>query len=183
VFSKEIEMGVKYIENTGRNVLFVGGKMIPPGEGREVDERLLPPELRDPAPEPAAPAEPSIAQLLVELLKGSVKVVVAKLPELSGDALAMVEAIEAGDGTPRKTVLEAVRAEQLRRAESAMEADAKAKADEAAFQAEIEAAYQKQLATLSADELAAIGEEGKARLRDQAELEALADRAERGAGV
>ena len=176
-------MGMKYIENTGSNVMFVGGKMIPPGEGREVDERLLPPELRDPAPAPAAPAEPSMAQLLAELLKGPVKAVVAKLPELSGDALAMAEAIEAGDDTPRKTVLEAVRAEQLKRAQAALDAEAQARADEAEFQAEIEAAYQKQLATLSADELAAIGEEGKARLRDQAELEAVADRAERGAGV
>lgn len=176
-------MGFKYIENTGRNVMFVGGKMIPPGEGREVDERLLPPELRDPPPQPEAPAAPGIAEQLVALLKGNVKEVTAALAGLSGDALAMVEAIEASDGTPRKTVLEAVRAEQLKRAQDALDADAKAAADELAFQAEIDAAYQKQLAALTAEELQAIGEEGKARLRGQAELEALADRAERGAGV
>ena len=43
-------MPTKYIENTTANNLFVGGKMIPPGEGRDIDTSLLPPEHRDAAP-------------------------------------------------------------------------------------------------------------------------------------
>lgn len=165
-------MGLKYVENTGRNVMFVGGKMIPPGEGREVDERLLPPELRDPAPATAAPVEPSMAELLQKLLKGNAKSVVAALPDLSADALAMVEQIEGSDGSSRKTVVEAVRAEQLKRAQAALDVQA----EQAAFAAQVEAAYQAQLALLSPQELAAIGEEGHARLRDQATLDVQAAR-------
>jgi hypothetical protein len=171
-------MGLKYVENTGRNVIFVGGKMIPPGEGRDVDEGLLPAELRDPAPAPAGPVEPSMAELLAELLKGNVKAVVAELPGLSADALAMVEQIEGSDGSPRKTVLEAVRDEQLKRADAALDADAAQKA----FEANVEAAYQAHLAELTPEELEAIGEDGKARLRDQAELDVL-DKADKGEQV
>ena len=40
-------MPTKYIENTTRESIFVGGKLIAPGDGRDIDISLLPPEHHD----------------------------------------------------------------------------------------------------------------------------------------
>lgn len=170
-------MGLKYIENTGRNVMFVGGKLIPPGEGREVDELLLPPELLDSPVAVAAAADPSVAQLVAELLKGNVAAVKAELASLTGEALGLVEIIESGSETPRKGVLEALKAERLRRASEALDgaqADGGQDEAQAAFDAAVQAAYQKQLDALTPEQLAALGEEGHAVLRAQAQLDVAA---------
>lgn len=171
-------MGLKYIENTGRNVMFVGGKLIPPGEGREVDELLLPPELQDSPVVVAATADPSVAQRVAELLKGNVKTVVAELVALTGEALDLVETIEGGADAPRKGVLAAVKAERLRRASEKLDggqADGGQDQAQAAFDAAVQAAYQKQLDALTPEQLAALGEAEHAKLREQAELDVLAD--------
>lgn len=175
-------MGLKYVENTGRNVMFVGGKLIPPGEGREVDELLLPPELQDSPVAVAAAADPSVAQLVAELLKGNVKTVVAELVALTGEALDLVETIEGGAEAPRKGVLAAVKAERLRRASEKLDggqgdggqADGGQDEAQAAFDAAVQAAYQKQLDALTPEQLAALGEEGHAVLRAQAQLDVAA---------
>jgi hypothetical protein len=162
---------VQYIENTGRNVMFVGGKLIPPGEGRHIDVADTAPELSDARPAPVAAAGPTLAQLIADMLKGNVKSVAAHLPQLTGEALDLVVTIEGADGTPRKSLLDAVAAEQLKRANARLDADQA----QAEFEALVQAAYQQQLDALTADELAAIGEEGRTRLMDQARLEMQAD--------
>ena len=174
-------MGLKYIENTGTNVMYVGGKLIPPGEGREVDELLVPPELRDPAPLPAAAeVSPNVAELVAELLRGNVKSIKAQIEGLSGEALDLVTTIEGGAEAPRKTVLEAVEAERIRRASQKLDgegggADGGQDADQAAFDAAVQAAYQKQLDALTQEQLQALGEDGHAQLRAQAEMDVLAE--------
>ena len=63
-------MGTKHISNDGPHTIYVGGKMIAPGEGRDIDERDLPPELRD-APVVMVEPEPSLDDELAALLKDS----------------------------------------------------------------------------------------------------------------
>lgn len=116
-------MATKHIYNPGPNVQFVAGKMIPPGEGRDIDERDLPPELRDAPPEPAAPEAPSLDDELQALRKGSVKEVAAALPALSHEALQRLQALEAEAEHPRKSLLAALADEALRRADEALESD------------------------------------------------------------
>ncbi|MBL8387005.1 MAG: hypothetical protein JNK17_02090 [Hydrogenophaga sp.] len=163
-------MGLKYIENTGRDVIFVGGKLIPPGEGREIDESVLPPELQDKQPEQLVDAGPSLAELIAEFLKGNVKEVKAGLHDLTGEGLDLVDTIEGGAETPRSTVLEAVKAERIRRANAALEEE-QAQKD---FEAAVALAYQKQLDALTPEQLAALGEDQKTALRAQAELDVKA---------
>lgn len=164
-------MGTKYIENPSRDVKFVGGIMIPPGEGRHIDVSVLPPELgeKQGAAAEAEPARASLAEEIAKLLKGSVKTVVAALPTLTGEALDLIETIEGGDGTPRATLLTALAAERLKRAST------KVDGGDAEFEAAVEAAYQAQLATLTAEQLEALGEDGRAQLRAQAELDVQAE--------
>lgn len=165
-------MGLQYIENTGRDVMFVGGKLIPPGEGRHIEVATSAPELSEAPAALVAEEGPSLAQLVAEMLKGNVKSVVAQLPELTGEALDLVLTIENADPTPRKSLLDAVAAEQIRRANVRLEEE-KAQAE---FEAAVEAAYQKQLAALTDEQRAALGEAEHAALRTQAELDVKADK-------
>lgn len=156
-------MGTKWIENPGKNTMFVGGKMIPAGEGRLIDEASLPPERRDAVARVSdAPEAPGLDDLVRALLKKSVRDVTAELPGLTQEALDRAQALESEDKTPRSTLLAAMSAEQLKRA------------DERLFQERVDLAYQEQLAALTAEELESIGEEGLAKLREQAELDVKA---------
>lgn len=104
----------KYIENTGRNVIFAGGKMIPPGEGREIDVPDIQAEAAgEPLPDTDAP--------LLELLLGSVRAIADQLAGLGDGALERMAVLESQTETPRKTLLTAIDAEQLRRANEALE--------------------------------------------------------------
>jgi hypothetical protein len=111
-------MGTKYIENLGSETIFVGGKMIPPGEGREIDELLLPPEHRD-APAPQVDTPPSLDELLGKELDKSVKDLEATLGGLTQEALDRMGELEA-EGKQRKTLLEAIAAEKVKRADAAL---------------------------------------------------------------
>lgn len=115
-------MGTKHISNDGPNTIYVGGKMIAPGEGRDIDERDLPPELRD-APVVEEAPEPSLDDELAALLKGSVKEVTATLPALTHEGLDRLAELERGHEHPRKTLLEAIADEVLRRADDALQGD------------------------------------------------------------
>lgn len=87
---------IPYFNDTTHTV-FVGGVMVPAGESRLVDARLLPQhEVHEPAPEQADP--------LAELLKGTVAEVVAKLPELEHDDLERLGELEQL-GQARKGIL------------------------------------------------------------------------------
>ena len=105
----------KYIENPGPNTMFVGGCMIPPGEGREVETH----EPTEPDA-PAAAAPPSLDEQLTEELKKSVKDLIAGLDELTQEALERMGLLEAAAEKPRKSLLEAISAENVRRADEAL---------------------------------------------------------------
>lgn len=153
-----------YVNETA-HTQFVGGRMIPPGEGRDVPLMYLPATHR---PEPVvvlAPEAPSLDALLADMMAHSVKHVVALLPELTHEALDRLAELEAEAAVPRKTLLAAVSAEQLRRAELSLDGaaavaqltDAERLAQsQAAFQAELDAQTAAQLDALSPEERAAI---------------------------
>lgn len=92
----------------------IGGTTIPPGETRDVDPSLLPgPKAAAAKLDSAPPADP-----IVELLKKKVADVVESLAKLSNDDLAKAAALEQ-DGQNRKSLIEAMSAENLRRAQLA----------------------------------------------------------------
>lgn len=117
-------MGTRNIENNGPNTIYVGGKLIAPGESRDIDERDLPPEMQGPAvailEETAAP---SLDDLVNELREKSVPVITAELPGLTQETLDRLNELETGDPIPRTTLLTALGNEHLRRANDAMVSD------------------------------------------------------------
>lgn len=113
----------KYIENTGPNTMFVGGQMIPPGEGRLVEVA------DEPVKEVPEDKGPSLDDRVREILLGNVASVLAELPTFSHEALDRAIELEKADGK-RKGVLNGIAAEQISRA------DAKLQAEQAAQRAE-----------------------------------------------
>lgn len=113
-------MGTKHIHNPGQNIMFVGGKMIPPGEGRDIDERDLPSEHRD---QTAAAVDllPSLDEQLAELLHKPLKELIGGLGGMTQEALERLEALEGESKKSRKTLLEAIAAEKMARADEAMQ--------------------------------------------------------------
>ncbi|MFN4360530.1 MAG: hypothetical protein ACK4F4_07380 [Hylemonella sp.] len=107
-------MAKKYIENPGPNTMFVGGCMIPPGEGREV-------ETHEPieAEATAQSQAPSLDELVLAELAKPVKDVIAGLSELTHEGLDRMEALES-ESKKRKSLLEAIAAEKVARADAAM---------------------------------------------------------------
>jgi len=102
----------KAIENTTLMPIFVAGVMIPSGETRHFEDDQIPPEHRDPAPQPEA--EPELDPI-GELAARNAVTVIAALPDLASDDLARLQLLEF-EGKARKTVLEAIAAEGLARA-------------------------------------------------------------------
>ena len=100
-------MVTKFVENTEKNAMFIGGKMILPGEIREVECA---------APVADAPAEKTAAELQAErlgvILAGNVACITASLPALDKSALAGLQALEQA-GVARKGVLQAIDAALL----------------------------------------------------------------------
>lgn len=121
----------KAIENKTLMPIFVNGVMIPPGETRHFEDDQIPPEHRDeaPLPEPEVPVDP-----MAELAAKNAATVLSSLESLSADDLARLQLIEM-EGKARKTVLEGIAAEGLKRAQSALddgkEGDAVKQPDEA----------------------------------------------------
>lgn len=115
-------MGTKHIENNTPNTIYVGGRMIAPGEGRDIDERDLPPEHRD-APVVVVHEGPSLDDELAALLKESVKEIKDLLPGLTHEGLDRLAELERGYEHPRKTLLEAIADEVIRRADEALQSD------------------------------------------------------------
>lgn len=114
-------MGTKHITNNGTDTIYVGGKMIPPGEGRDIDESLLPAEHQDPPVEKAPPA-PNLDELVTAELGKPVKEVIDGLGGLTQEALERMETLESEAKKPRKSLLEAIAAEKVQRADAAMQA-------------------------------------------------------------
>jgi hypothetical protein len=100
----------------------MGGKLVPPGEGREVDEVCLPPGELPAIDEPAKAQAPdmSVERLrnLMDMLANPLATVLPMLPEHSDDTLAELARLEAEHDTPRKTLLAAIGDLQLKRAQA-----------------------------------------------------------------
>lgn len=103
------------VENKTAMPMYVAGSMIPPGETRHFPCYQVPEHLR---PAPSATAEPEAEEVdsLADLVGHSVKDIVEALPQLSDAQLLRVLELDEADGSPRKTLHEAVAAERLRRA-------------------------------------------------------------------
>ena len=126
-----------FVENPGPGVMFVAGRMVPPGEGRHIARSALVAEAAAPADAPPVDADAPLRALL----EGSVATITAQLSGLTQEALDRLAELEAEREHPRKTLVEALEAEKLKRAEEALE-DQKAAAAEAAAKAAAEAAAQ-----------------------------------------
>lgn len=111
-------MGKITFENTSDLPQYVGGMMVLPGEARQFDEDQVPAYLRPPAEVAEATADPVDDDPLQELLSHKVKEVAEAIPDLSDDDLGRLGDLEQLSEAPRKTVLEAVADEILKRAEA-----------------------------------------------------------------
>lgn len=96
--------------NNGENTVHIGSATIQSGETRDVDPSLLPGY----QPEGAVVEETKLDPI-AELLKGSVKNISVELANLSDADLAHAGSLEQ-DGQNRKSLIEAMTAENLRRA-------------------------------------------------------------------
>ena len=112
----------KMYENKSNSPMYVGSTMVPPGE-------MVMVEVADEPLAPATAAEPTLAELVAKALKNSAKDLIAGLPNVSDDMLAMALQLEGAADKPRVTLLAAIGAEQLARANTALLAE---KADERA---------------------------------------------------
>lgn len=97
--------------NDKPHTVYVGPVSIPPGGTRMVDPSHLNPE-----PVAAEAAQPT-PDLVGDLLKRKAAEVIAALPELDAATLVAAEDAERAAAKPRTSVLEAITAEKLRRAE------------------------------------------------------------------
>jgi hypothetical protein len=101
----------------------MGGKLVPPGEGREVEDAHLPtgelPSGEALLVEEKAP-DLSAERLknLMDLLANPLATVVPALAEHSDDTLAELARLEGEHDTPRVTLLNAIAALQLKRAQA-----------------------------------------------------------------
>lgn len=120
-------MARHYFHNHTAFPQIMGGKLIPPGEGREVDDVHLPAGevlpgvdagLDTPTPEGDAPTDAQLRANLAELLKQPLKNIVPGLAEHSDATLNLLAELESADGTPRKSLLGAIGELQLQRAQA-----------------------------------------------------------------
>ncbi len=174
-YEKGFAMATKFIENTKIHTIFIGGKMIPAGEWRDIDVRFLPPEQQDKVT-PVALPQFGLDEPLVELLTKPVKDVLPALNELTLEALDRVVALEDAADTPRKTVLTAAKALQMTRVSEQMETEEAEK--HAQFEAHVEAVYNAKLALLTPEQLQALDETGHAALLTEARAEVNANDAQ-----
>jgi hypothetical protein len=107
----------KYFENKGKSPMYVGNTMIPPGEGKMVEV---------PTPRatvaPAAPKGPNLVELMGELLAKSVAEILLLLPGMTNEALDLAESQELA-GKNRKTLISAIQADRIARANAKLQAD------------------------------------------------------------
>lgn len=101
------------VTNDGDSPMYVGGQMIPPGETKVIEDGDAPPEFRAPAP----PVEEEPAKdTLAEIAGFKADLILPLLADLSDEDLARLQGLES-EGKARKTVLEGIAAEGLKRAQ------------------------------------------------------------------
>lgn len=113
-------MEKRAFENTTDRAMYVGGKLLQPGETREFAAHELPGELKQPAAVEATP-EPTLAELMLDLLGNSVTSITAALPKLNREKLLLLQQLE-GEGQKRVTLLRAIDAQLLSAANAELEA-------------------------------------------------------------
>lgn len=100
----------------------MGGKLVPPGEGREVEDAHLPTGELPSAEAPQADKTPDLTlerlKNLMDLLANPLATIIPALPEHSDETLAELARLEAEHDTPRVTLLNAIAAQQLKRAQA-----------------------------------------------------------------
>ena len=113
-------MGRTYLFNDTSSPKIMGGKLIPPGEGREVDDVHMPPGELPPADDQPPPAggQADLQGNLTELLKQPLKSLVPELANFSDETLQQLEELENLADTPRVTLLKAIAELQLDRAKA-----------------------------------------------------------------
>lgn len=102
----------QYIENTGKEARFIAGKLLQPGEGREID---VPDPVKGDGTDAGEGDEHAPSVLLAKLLEGSIKTVTPQLKGLSAEQLAELDALEAA-GQKRSGIAQAIAAELMARA-------------------------------------------------------------------
>ena len=116
-------MGTVHVANEGKHIIYVAGRAIPPGDGRDIEERELPAGFHKPAAAADAPAEPGLVELVTDLRAQSVKAIVAELEGLTQEALDLLSEYEQAAPSPRKSLLSALGDEHIRRADEALQGD------------------------------------------------------------
>ena len=91
---------------------FVGGKLIAPGDGRDIDISLPPPEHHDALVAELPPGAPDLAALVAELRAKPVKEIVAGLESLTQEGLELLTQAEKEAEKPRTSLLAALQAHQ-----------------------------------------------------------------------
>lgn len=109
-------MAKKYVSNDGNSPIWVGGVMIAPGEGREV-------EVADEAPALMEETQVDPDAALHELLHGNVAAVTAALEGLSDETLKRLVVLEGEGAKPRKGVMEALADAQIKLADAKLKSD------------------------------------------------------------
>lgn len=111
-------MGKTFLFNDTNAPKIMGGKLVPAGEGREVDTvELLPGE--GPAAVPDAPAAAAAAgSNLVDVLKQPLRLIKPELPSFSDETLEQLLQLEQLSDTPRQGLLSDIGALQLSRAQA-----------------------------------------------------------------
>lgn len=110
----------RYITNDTDQPRFIGGRLIPAGEGREIEADELPPEhAASDAEPPAATDDPEAARLanLQELLTQPLKDLTPQLADFGDETLAELARLEGEAAKPRTTLLSAIGDLQLSRAQ------------------------------------------------------------------
>lgn len=157
----------KYVENPGKSPMYVGNTMIPPGEGKLVE---VPHEA--PPQEEEEPPGPNLVELTAALLDKSLAQIVPDLPCLTNEALDLAESRE-GEGKNRKTLIAAIQAERIARADAKLQADQ----DDVAARALLDARDELLAARLALEALAADAPDlaaAEARVEEaQAKVDAL----------
>lgn len=105
------------ITNETAMPLYVGSNMVPAGETRDFPESQVPPHLR-PAAEPQVAPDETSADLVAELVAGTVKSAIEQIPALSLADLERLGELEQ-TGQARVTLLSAISDELLKRAQDA----------------------------------------------------------------
>lgn len=109
------------VHNSGKHIMYVGGRAIPPGETRHIHHSLIPGHTGH--SEEAAEAKPEEPKGIADLVTGKVSEIKEAVPNLSDEDLQALQEAEKA-GAQRKGVFTAIEEERLKRAANPHEREA-----------------------------------------------------------